>query len=163
MSELNVFTCQKLILGYNDDGATMDEIFRIFESYESRKRPYIGKQMNVTGSVDNDNCGLHSSFCPFRNFLNCQKANMYVSSISKLSQEDMHYNMDCAFRQFWNDPRLDLTKFTDKETTVDEKFLSELWIPDLVFANSVSSARHHVVKRNALFRIVSPSFLMLKK
>ena len=88
---------------------------------------------------------------------------MYVSSISKLSQEDMHYNMDCAFRQFWNDPRLDLTKFTDKETTVDEKFLSELWIPDLVFANSVSSARHHVVKRNALFRIVSALFLMLKK
>ena len=82
---------------------------------------------------------------------------MYVSSISKLSQEDMHYNMDVAFRQFWNDPRLDLTKFTDKETTVDEKLLAEVWMPDLVFSNSVSSARHSVVKRNALFRLVSAS------
>ena len=67
----------------------------------------------------------------------------------------MHYNMDVSFRQFWNDPRLDLSKFTDKETTVDEKLLSEVWIPDLVFANAVSSARHSVVKRNALFRLVS--------
>ena len=67
----------------------------------------------------------------------------------------MHYNMDVAFRQFWNDPRLDLTKFTDKETTVDESLLAEVWMPDMVFSNSVSSARHSVVKRNALFRLVS--------
>ena len=75
----------------------------------------------------------------------------------------MHYNMDVAFRQFWNDPRLDLSKFTDKVTTVDEKLLADLWMPDLFFSNSVSSNRHTVVKRNALFRLVSNLYKMLTK
>ena len=92
---------------------------------------------------------------------NLKKANIYVGSISRLNQEDMRYDMDVFFRQFWNDPRLDLTKFTDKTTTVDETLLSKLWIPDLIFANGVGSSRHHVVRRNALFRLVSSVFEML--
>lgn len=53
--ELYAFTCVKQILGFNNDDATMDEIFRIFENYESRKRPFIGDRLNVTGSVLNQN------------------------------------------------------------------------------------------------------------
>ena len=45
----------KQILGFNNDDATMDEIFRIFENYESRKRPFIGERLNVTGWVLNQN------------------------------------------------------------------------------------------------------------
>ena len=45
------------------------------------------------------------------------KANIFVGSISKLVQEDMRYDMDVFFRQFWNDPRLNLSNFTDKMTT----------------------------------------------
>ena len=79
--------------------------------------------------------------------------------------------MDVFFRQFWNDPRLNLSNFTDKMTTgkiikkyapqsfhkisVDEKLINSLWIPDLFFANGVGSSRHHVVRRNALLRWVS--------
>ena len=48
---------------------------------------------------------------------NSIKANIYVGSISKLNQEDMRYDMDVFFRQFWNDPRLDLSNFTNKITT----------------------------------------------
>ena len=49
--------------------------------------------------------------------LNSWKANIYVGSISKLNQEDMRYDMDVFFRQFWNDPRLNLATFTNKITT----------------------------------------------
>ena len=49
------------------------------------------------------------------------KANIYVGSISKLNQEDMRYDMDVFFRMFWNDPRLDLSNFTNKTTTGELK------------------------------------------
>ena len=53
MRQLFVFTSIKQILGFNNDDATMDAIFRIFENYESRKRPFIGERLNVTGWVLN--------------------------------------------------------------------------------------------------------------
>ena len=52
---------------------------------------------------------------------NLIKANIYVGSISKLNQEDMRYDMDVFFRMFWNDPRLDLSNFTNKTTTGELK------------------------------------------
>ena len=134
----------------------MKEIFRIFDNYDSRMRPYIGQQLNVTGPVE-----FIKNITICKQLFNLIKANIYVGSISRLNQEDMRYDMDVFFRQFWNDPRLDLTKFTDKTTTVDETLLSKLWIPDLIFANGVGSSRHHVVRRNALFRLVSSVFEML--
>ena len=36
---------------FNNDEKTMFEIFRIFENYNSRLRPQIGKTLNVTGFV----------------------------------------------------------------------------------------------------------------
>ena len=172
----------------------MNEIIRIFEAYDSRIRPHIDKTLNITGSVsihsetplymghtvwasmaDRYNNGstvrisIEYRKCHIRNWL---KANIYVGSISKLNQEDMRYDMDVFFRQFWNDPRLNLSAFTDKTTTgkaildcvqwqelcvmrksyfsVDEKLINSLWVPDLFFANGVGSSRHHVVRRNAL-------------
>ena len=38
--------------------------------------------------------------------------------------------------------------------SVDEKLINSLWIPDLFFSNGVGSSRHHVVRRNALLRMV---------
>ena len=42
---------RKTSYAFNDDETTMDEILRIFKTYDSRKRPHIGKTLNVTGSV----------------------------------------------------------------------------------------------------------------
>ena len=128
----------------------MKEILRIFDNYDSRMRPYIGQRLNVTGLVE----FILGKILRLTKIIQLKKANIYVGSISRLNQEDMRYDMDVFFRQFWNDPRLNLTKFTDKTTTVDETLLSKLWIPDLIFANGVGSSRHHVVRRNALFRLV---------
>ena len=58
------------------------------------------------------------------------KANIFVGSISKLNQEDERYDMDVFFRQFWNDPRLNLSNFTDKMTTgmLNENFRPSDWL-----------------------------------
>ena len=37
----------------------------------------------------------------------------------------MRYDMDVFFRMFWNDPRLDLSNFTNKTTTGKIKSLSK--------------------------------------
>ena len=36
---------------FNNDEATMNEIFRIFETYDARMRPHMGQTLNITGSV----------------------------------------------------------------------------------------------------------------
>ena len=36
---------------FNNDEATMNEIFRIFETYDPRMRPHMGQTLNITGSV----------------------------------------------------------------------------------------------------------------
>ena len=38
---------------------------------------------------------------------------------------------------------------------VDEKYVNSLWVPDLIFVNGLASSRHQVVRRNALFSLVS--------
>jgi len=99
---------------FNNDEKTMFEIFRIFENYNSRLRPQIGKTLNVTGFVCNKLWVVRDIAEHMPNLI---KANIYVGSISKLNQEDMRYDMDVFFRMFWNDPRLDLSNFTNKITT----------------------------------------------
>ena len=36
---------------FNNDEATMNEIFKIFETYDARMRPHMGQTLNITGSV----------------------------------------------------------------------------------------------------------------
>ena len=44
-------TFEKKSNAFNDDEATMNEILRIFETYDSRLRPHMDKTLDITGSV----------------------------------------------------------------------------------------------------------------
>ena len=63
---------------------------------------------------------------------------IYVRSMSRITELDMEYKFECYFRQRWVDPRLSY-KLGPNVLTVNIKMLERLWKPDTFFVNSYSA------------------------
>ena len=63
---------------------------------------------------------------------------IYVRSMSRITELDMEYKFECYFRQKWVDPRLSY-KLGPSVLPVNIKMLERLWKPDTFFVNSYSA------------------------
>ncbi|OWA49772.1 Gamma-aminobutyric acid receptor subunit beta [Hypsibius exemplaris] len=80
---------------------------------------------------------------------------MEITSISSMSEVDMDFTIDFYFRQSWNDPRLVIKKFPNKDgqITVGQEMMNKIWMPDTFFPNEKKSYFHHSTVVNKFLRI----------
>ncbi|XP_063717209.1 glycine receptor subunit alphaZ1-like [Symsagittifera roscoffensis] len=104
----------------------------LLEDYDSRLRPQFGGdpvEVDVT---------------------------MHVDSLGPISETDMCFRVDFAFRQYWNDERLAFADQSNDSITLSHEFLDKIWLPDTYFPESLSANKHKVMVPNILLRL-SPS------
>jgi len=84
--------------------------------------------------------------------------NIFVDTMSSISEASMDYDLTLFFRQFWNEPRLawglenNLTR-KDEIYSIDCSYIEQIWIPDLFFVDEKESRRHEIFRKNALLEI----------
>ena len=88
------------------------------------------------------------------------KMSILIRSMGPISDVDMHYSMDCYFRQYWRDTRLSFKglKMTSNQLHINQlslnvKMLEKIWKPDTYFHNGLDSYLHTITRPNKLFRI----------
>ena len=88
------------------------------------------------------------------------KVSILIRSMGPISDVDMHYSMDCYFRQYWRDTRLSFKglKMTSNQLHINQlslnvKMLEKIWKPDTYFHNGLDSYLHTITRPNKLFRI----------
>ncbi|XP_053214290.1 glutamate-gated chloride channel-like [Panonychus citri] len=79
--------------------------------------------------------------------------NIFLRSISKISDLDMEYSVQITFREEWRDERL---QYNDNNEQI--KFLTltdpnRIWKPDLFFSNEKEGHFHTIIMPNVLLRI----------
>lgn len=77
---------------------------------------------------------------------------IYVRSMSKISEIDSEYTFNCYFRQRWQDKRLAFRSGPEM-IIVNIKLLEKIWQPYTYFANSNTAYIHKVPSSNRFFRI----------
>lgn len=62
---------------------------------------------------------------------------IFVRSMSKISELDMEYSFECYFRQRWKDKRLAFNESdAPSELTISVKTIDKLWKPGTYFENA---------------------------
>ena len=63
--------------------------------------------------------------------------------------------MDLLLRQWWNDDRLDYSKWntTEQKLELDTKTMNKVWVPDTYFSNERRASIHSVTTTNKLMHI----------
>ncbi|KAI8510324.1 Glycine receptor subunit alpha-3 [Branchiostoma belcheri] len=87
---------------------------------------------------------------------------LYVSSISSVSEASMDYILNFFLRQRWNDPRLSYTDFKSS-LTLGLTTLAEIWIPDISFKNGKGAAYREGGDHNTLLRISPQGDILLSQ
>ena len=71
--------------------------------------------------------------------------NIAIRSMGPVDERSQTIQLDCYFRQFWEDFRL---KFNDstglKELPMNWQFLTKIWRPDTVIVNGKDSYLHKI-------------------
>jgi anionic glutamate receptor len=81
--------------------------------------------------------------------------NIYLRSISHVSEVNMEYQLQITYRQTWKDSRLAWGNLTDEYhhpyiiLNSDQK----IWIPDTFFQNEKNAHRHNIDKPNIMIRV----------
>ncbi|KAK7079829.1 Gamma-aminobutyric acid receptor subunit alpha-4 [Halocaridina rubra] len=75
-----------------------------------------------------------------------------VRSMSRVSEMDMTYSMDCYFRQSWVDERLAFSDL-DEAFTLSVAVLEKLWKPDTFIYNGKQSYVHLITTPNKFIRL----------
>ncbi|CAF0963314.1 unnamed protein product [Adineta steineri] len=89
--------------------------------------------------------------------------NIYVRSMSGISELDMEYSFDCFFRQRWTDTRLIYNTTSVMNYTslpVSFQMFSKIWKPDTYFYNGQRSYIHSVPHVNRFFRIATDGTIL---
>eukprot|EP00794_Sanderia_malayensis_P007100 gene7100-7903_t len=82
---------------------------------------------------------------------------MLISNVFDVSEVNNQFAVEIYLRQFWNDERLQLSKFNyTRPLFLNSESIKELWIPSTYFVKSKSAFRHHITTDNVLLR-VSPN------
>ena len=77
----------------------------LLQDYDNRLRPSFGGapiQVNVT---------------------------LHVDSLGPISETEMSYRVDFAFRQYWRDERLTFETTMNQDITLSHEFLGKIWLP----------------------------------
>ncbi|CAF1551930.1 unnamed protein product [Adineta ricciae] len=88
---------------------------------------------------------------------------IYVRSMSGISELDMEYSFDCFFRQRWTDTRLTYNQTSVMNYTslpVSFQMFSKIWKPDTYFYNGRRSYIHSVPHVNRFFRIANDGTIL---
>ncbi|CAF2467658.1 unnamed protein product [Rotaria sp. Silwood2] len=88
---------------------------------------------------------------------------IYVRSMSGISELDMEYSFDCFFRQRWTDTRLiynTTSTMNYKLLPVSIQMFSKIWKPDTYFYNGRRSYIHSVPHVNRFFRIATDGSIL---
>ena len=88
---------------------------------------------------------------------------IYVRSMSGVSELDMEYSFDCFFRQRWTDTRLiynttSVMNYTSLPVSI--RMFSKIWKPDTYFYNGRRSHIHAVPNVNRFFRIATDGTIL---
>ncbi|XP_013421059.1 gamma-aminobutyric acid receptor subunit beta [Lingula anatina] len=79
--------------------------------------------------------------------------NMFISTVSSVSEADMDFTLDFYFRQYWKDHRLSFNSSSMEEISLPNNLLSEIWVPDTFFVNAKKSVFHFATVKNAFLRL----------
>jgi hypothetical protein len=114
-------------------------------SYNKKIKPYLNEQLNVS-------------------------VNIFVDTMSDISESSMDYEMTIFFRQFWSDPRLawgeingSLYRRNDESNNIDGTYLEKIWEPDIFFVDEKDSKRHLIMTRNMLLEVHPDGQIMLSE
>lgn len=81
---------------------------------------------------------------------------LYISSISSISDSTMDYSMTMFLRQRWVDPRLSYTPIPGvRSLELDTKIMDKIWVPDLYIQNEKKANFHDVTTPNKLMHLYS--------
>ena len=79
---------------------------------------------------------------------------LYIISISSVSEIQMDFTSDFYFRQSWMDPRLRFAARPGiRELYVGAEVADRIWVPDTFFANEKSAYFHTATTTNTFLRI----------
>ena len=93
---------------------TSNILSSLLQDYDSRLRPKFGEE-----PVDVD-------------------VTLHVDSLGPISETDMSFRVDLAFRQYWMDKRLDFSGRSNESITLSHEFLHKIWLPDTYFPGEFS-------------------------
>lgn len=81
---------------------------------------------------------------------------LYISSISSISDSTMDYTMTMFLRQRWIDTRLSYTPIQEvRSLELDTKVMDKIWVPDLYIQNEKKANFHDVTTPNKLVHLYS--------
>ena len=106
---------------------TSNLLTSVFSSYDLLRRPQVEEPLSVTVSI-------------------------YVYSIGPISEKEMVYTIDCYFRQYWQDERLEFNARLD-QLSLSAGIVNSIWRPDTYFWNSKSAYLHKITQPNRFLRI----------
>uniref|UniRef100_A0AC34GVQ0 Glutamate-gated chloride channel n=1 Tax=Panagrolaimus sp. ES5 TaxID=591445 RepID=A0AC34GVQ0_9BILA len=87
--------------------------------------------------------------------------NIYLRSISHVSEVNMEYQLQITYRQTWKDSRLAWGNLTDeKQPYVILNSDQKIWIPDTFFQNEKNAHRHNIDKPNIMVRVHHDGFVL---
>ncbi|KAL4230208.1 Glycine receptor subunit alpha-3 [Mactra antiquata] len=79
-----------------------------------------------------------------------------VQNIYSVSESSMDYSLDIFFLQKWTDIRLKYENMTDLEwLEMDNKMMSNVWVPDTYFSNEKKANVHDVMVPNKMMHLYS--------
>ncbi|XP_015786433.1 glutamate-gated chloride channel-like isoform X1 [Tetranychus urticae] len=81
--------------------------------------------------------------------------NIYLRSISKISDLDMEYSVQITFREEWKDSRLVYRDPSEKIRYLTLTDPDRIWKPDVFFTNEKEGHFHNIIMPNVLLRIGS--------
>ncbi|XP_053209129.1 glutamate-gated chloride channel-like [Panonychus citri] len=81
--------------------------------------------------------------------------NIYLRSISKISDLDMEYSVQITFREEWKDSRLQYRDPSEKIRYLTLTDPDRIWKPDVFFTNEKEGHFHNIIMPNVLLRIGS--------
>lgn len=78
-----------------------------------------------------------------------------IRDMHSISEVSMEYSVDLLLRQWWNDDRLDYSKWntTEQKLELDTKTMNKVWVPDTYFSNERRASIHSVTTTNKLMHI----------
>ncbi|XP_050545426.1 glutamate-gated chloride channel isoform X7 [Daktulosphaira vitifoliae] len=86
--------------------------------------------------------------------------NLFVRSITTISDNKMEYSVQLTFREQWMDERLMFNDYNGKMRYLTLTETSRVWMPDLFFSNEKEGHFHNIIMPNVYIRIF-PNGLVL--
>ena len=111
--------------------SAVDVLEVLLASYDKQARPFDGgPPVNINVSI-------------------------YINRITSVSETKMEFTVDAYFRQYWQDPRLEILGRSQQnfEVRLIGGMATKVWIPDIFIENEISSYVHASPVFNDYFRL----------